>query len=192
MNSVNSNSYLKQKERALKRKKEIIELKGGKCCLCGYNKNYAALEFHHLDSLEKDFSLDSRRLSNTTVDKILKELEKCILVCSNCHKELHYPDLEIENINFLLENFKTNNKSIFSSKYKVSSCKECNVEFKYIKGKKFCSNECQWNNHKKQYLNYPSYKEVIEKYEELNSWEKVSNYFNLTRKIIQGIRKRKD
>ena len=86
---MNPNDYVKQKERAIKRKLELISLKGGKCELCGYNKNIGALEFHHLDPSIKMFNLDERHLSNRTIDKILQEVEKCILVCSNCHKEIH-------------------------------------------------------------------------------------------------------
>ena len=69
----------------------MINFLGGCCSKCGYNKNYAALEFHHVK--DKSFSLDSRKISNTSMSKLLEELKKCILLCSNCHKEHHYPDL---------------------------------------------------------------------------------------------------
>lgn len=69
-----------------------VNYKGGKCEICGYNKCIEALEFHHKDPSKKDMNI-----SNTgTVfsDKVKAELDKCILVCSNCHRELHYkPDL---------------------------------------------------------------------------------------------------
>lgn len=68
----------------------MIKLLGGCCSKCGYNKNYTALEFHHIK--DKSFGLDSRKISNTSMDKLLNELKKCILLCSNCHKEHHYPD----------------------------------------------------------------------------------------------------
>lgn len=65
-----------------------IEYKGGKCELCGYNKCVGALEFHHLDPEEKDFGISSD--GNTRAWKKLRpELDKCILVCSNCHREIH-------------------------------------------------------------------------------------------------------
>ena len=50
---MNSNYYEKQKERALTRKLEIIERKGGKCEICGYDKNIAALELHHVNPENK-------------------------------------------------------------------------------------------------------------------------------------------
>lgn len=69
-------------------KRWALEYKGNKCSICGYDKCSQALDFHHLDSNLKDFNLSDRDL---ILDwKILKkELDKCILVCANCHRELH-------------------------------------------------------------------------------------------------------
>jgi len=66
---------------------------GGGCRICGYAKNLAALEFHHRDESAKLFQLDLRSLSNRSWNRIEAEVQKCDLVCSNCHKEIHYPDL---------------------------------------------------------------------------------------------------
>lgn len=68
-----------------KRKQEAVDYLGGKCVRCGYGKCLAALEFHHKDPEKKDFAI-SRRWS---FEKIKNELDKCELVCSNCHKEIH-------------------------------------------------------------------------------------------------------
>ena len=71
-----------------KRKKiELIDYKGGKCEKCGYNKCVEALEFHHLDPNEKDFGISNNSYS---FERMKKEVDKCILVCSNCHREMHY------------------------------------------------------------------------------------------------------
>lgn len=83
-------SYPKQKERGLIRKSEFVELKGGGCKICGYNKCLSALTFHHITPTLKSFTLDTRSLSNRTYDKCLSELDKCDLLCFNCHMELHY------------------------------------------------------------------------------------------------------
>lgn len=62
----------------------------GSCCkLCGYNKCIAALDFHHTDPSEKDFSI-SDNFKHRSFEVIRPELDKCILVCSNCHRELHW------------------------------------------------------------------------------------------------------
>ena len=69
-------------------KEQAVDYKGGKCCKCGYCKYQGALEFHHLDPTQKDFSL-SQVKGNKFNDIIKKELDKCILVCANCHREIH-------------------------------------------------------------------------------------------------------
>ena len=60
--------------------------RGGKCEKCGYNKYLGALEFHHLNSEEKDFTIGNR---DFRLKECIQESKKCILLCSNCHKELH-------------------------------------------------------------------------------------------------------
>lgn len=63
------------------------------CSVCGYNKNWAALTFHHLDPNEKDFSISDCGMFSK--DRLRQEIEKCVLLCHNCHMEEHYPHLEI-------------------------------------------------------------------------------------------------
>ena len=63
-----------------------IEYLGGKCQLCGFNRWSGALEFHHRDPSTKDPAL-FRRLKN--FENLKPELDKCILLCSNCHQEEH-------------------------------------------------------------------------------------------------------
>ncbi len=76
------------KKRRKKLKAMAIEYKGGKCQFCGYLKYQGALEFHHLDPSKKDFGLGTRGLTRSW-KRIKKEADKCVLVCSNCHKEIH-------------------------------------------------------------------------------------------------------
>ena len=74
-----------------KLKIKAVEYKGGKCEKCGYKKCNRALEFHHTSPNEKDFTISTY----TTLgwEKLKKELDKCELRCSNCHKEIHYRDV---------------------------------------------------------------------------------------------------
>ena len=66
---------------------ELIKKKyGGKCIICGYDRCMSALEFYHLDPNEKEGIVSN---SNGTVEKSFIEAEKCILICSNCHREIH-------------------------------------------------------------------------------------------------------
>lgn len=73
-----------------KRKKvELIEYKGGCCEKCGYNKCIEAMEFHHIDPMEKDFTISGKSWS---FERLKSEVDKCVLLCSNCHKETHFED----------------------------------------------------------------------------------------------------
>ena len=85
-------SYQAQQDRGRSRKLELIKIMGGECERCGYGKNYAALEFHHVEPNKKEFQLDLRCLSNRKWEVILLEADKCRLLCSNCHAEEHNPD----------------------------------------------------------------------------------------------------
>ena len=73
-------------------KQKCVDIKGGKCCICGYNKSLKSLDFHHLEPNKKEFGISYLIYHsyswNKIKDKLLKELEKCILVCSNCHGEI--------------------------------------------------------------------------------------------------------
>lgn len=69
-------------------KQWALEYKGDKCEKCGYNKCIEALDFHHINSEEKDFSLSDRDIK-LDWELIKKELDKCILLCANCHREIH-------------------------------------------------------------------------------------------------------
>ena len=62
---------------------------GGGCQHCGYDKCLAALEFHHLNPNEKEFSISRIGVTVKLTDRIKKELAKGILLCSNCHRETH-------------------------------------------------------------------------------------------------------
>jgi len=83
--------YSSQKIRGVERKLLLVKNRGGKCSICGYRKNLAALTFHHINPKEKEFKLDMRSLSNRKLSRINNEFKKCILVCHNCHAELHNP-----------------------------------------------------------------------------------------------------
>lgn len=68
-------------------KDKCIEYKGGKCQTCGYDKCKKSMHFHHVDPSLKDFTISGAHARSW--NKIKAELDKCILVCSNCHGEIH-------------------------------------------------------------------------------------------------------
>ena len=78
---------------AVRKRRKIVRFKaltykGGRCQRCGYDRCMEALEFHHLTSTKKDFGISSKGYTRSW-DKIRAELEKCLLLCANCHREVH-------------------------------------------------------------------------------------------------------
>ena len=65
-----------------------VTYKGGSCKRCGYDRCLEALDFHHLDPTKKDFSISSKGYTRSW-KKVQAELDKCIMVCANCHREIH-------------------------------------------------------------------------------------------------------
>jgi transposase-like protein len=65
----------------------LVEEAGGRCCLCGYDRCLAALEFHHLDPSQKRLALSGQGVTYSLAT-LRAEASKCALVCANCHAEL--------------------------------------------------------------------------------------------------------
>lgn len=81
-------------------KEKLVEYKGGKCEICGYNKCLNALDFHHRNPEEKEFALNTANY-NKSLDILKKEVDKCILVCATCHREIHFEENEKRRENFI-------------------------------------------------------------------------------------------
>lgn len=95
-------------------KKICVDYKGGKCIKCGYDKCIAGLEFHHRDPSQKDFTIGQNKnySEECMKNKIYPELDKCDLVCRNCHAEIHFIGLPQE--------------PIIKKPLKEYFCKDCN------------------------------------------------------------------
>lgn len=74
-------------QRKEERKAQAIAYKGGKCAVCGYNRCPNALAFHHVNGEDKLFGISGSHALSW--DKFKRELDKCILLCMNCHAEYH-------------------------------------------------------------------------------------------------------
>ncbi len=75
-----------------KLKEKLVEYKGGKCEICGYDRCIKAMDFHHKNPKEKEFPLT---YMNRKWEILTKEADKCILVCANCHREIHAGFIDI-------------------------------------------------------------------------------------------------
>lgn len=74
-------------KRRRKLKLLAIEYKGGKCQICGYKKCEGALELHHINKANKEFGLGDKGYTRAW-EKVKSELDKCVLLCANCHREI--------------------------------------------------------------------------------------------------------
>ena len=121
-----SSEAVKEWRRNIKQK--LIVCMGSKCQICNYNKSQNALEFHHINPDEKDFSISSVRANPKNWNTIVRELKKCILLCSNCHKEVHEGITNIPTIYQVFDESllqKDNNKHLLKQT-KTTFCPVCN------------------------------------------------------------------
>lgn len=124
-------------------KLKAIEYKGGKCRSCGYDKSASALTFHHRDPNNKDFSISGKIWK---WDRIRPELDKCDLLCSNCHHEEHE---KLANARYeeLLCLARTEVPERLEAEFVDTACSTCGIPLKRLKseiryGRAFCSHDC--------------------------------------------------
>jgi len=89
---------LNEKQREYHKKRQIKFLstykKGKSCALCGYNEHYEILQFHHKDREKKRFEITISKMAKKTSQELKEEMDKCILICPNCHFLLHLREME--------------------------------------------------------------------------------------------------
>jgi hypothetical protein len=136
-------SSLRVKQWRQNTKEKMVKAMGGSCQCCGYNMCDKALAFHHIDPTKKDMGFSDVRANPKSWLKIVEELKKCILVCHNCHSEIH------AGVRELPLQYKTFNEE-YSDVKKVLEYNECSVcgSQKFIK-QKFCSPKCSQTNRRK-------------------------------------------
>jgi hypothetical protein len=95
--STQNREYRKRWRYARGQKYAEYKLSLGGCILCGYNKSPAALDFHHLEKDKKGWGIGTMMYGNW--DVLMREIDKCILLCSNCHREIHNREQNERNQN---------------------------------------------------------------------------------------------
>jgi 5-methylcytosine-specific restriction endonuclease McrA len=88
--------------KAVQRRREkvrrmTVSYKGGCCQACGYDRCIEALEFHHLDPKQKDFGISYKGYTRSW-EKVKEEVDKCVLLCANCHREAHAGMLQLPQV----------------------------------------------------------------------------------------------
>lgn len=173
-----NNSSFSQFLRCVKRKLELIEYKGGKCEICGYNKNIAALEFHHKDPSTKKFNIDGRKLANGKLEELIEEVDKCLLVCSVCHKEIHYEFHELEKLKQLISEH-----NVLKKEKEIFVCKGCGKILKWESKSGYC--RVCYNKHcNRNKVNRPT-KEELQNLLQTNSLNKIGKMYGVSHACIK-------
>jgi predicted HNH restriction endonuclease len=88
------NNIIAVTKRRKKLRRMAVDFLGGKCVVCGYCRDIKVLDFHHINESTKEFGLSDRGMTRSW-EKILSEVKKCVLVCANCHREIHSGTLKL-------------------------------------------------------------------------------------------------
>lgn len=120
-------------------KERIIEAMGGGCVVCGYNRCHASLDLHHIDPEHKDFGFGAIRANPKNWASLVVELRKCVLVCKNCHGEVH-SGIAVVPQTAPRFNERFVDYKVIGKKDETSECPICLVL--KPKQQKFCSSKC--------------------------------------------------
>lgn len=134
-----------------RRKENLIKLYGGKCSLCGYNKCNGALEFHHINPEEKKFQISTGDCHK--IEEDIAESKKCLLVCSNCHKEIHnglYDNEDLFCYQYIDYDFEKELLELHKKEQRF--CKECNKPITRYSKSGFCSSCVQLKKYNKDII----------------------------------------
>lgn len=120
-----------------RRKENLIRLCGGKCSLCGYNKCIGALEFHHINPKDKSFGISTGNCHKIEDD--IAEVKKCLLLCANCHREIHNGFYENVNLFQFQKIDKDYEQELLSlNKKEKIYCKDCGKEITIYSKSGYC------------------------------------------------------
>lgn len=152
----------------------LIELKGGKCSRCPYDKQIpAAYDFHHEDPTQKDFQIGGKSWS---FERLKEEAEKCVLVCKNCHSEIHY-DLSQSSRQARLE-------AVQAVRLEEIACAACGLNFKPDNSqRKYCSINCTKIAQRK--VKERPTKEVLEQEIQTNTWVALGKKYGVSDKSVK-------
>lgn len=73
-------------QRRQKLRAKAVQYLGGRCAICGYDRCFSAFDFHHVELGVKDFTISQKMTSWAAIER---EVKKCVLLCSRCHREVH-------------------------------------------------------------------------------------------------------
>ncbi len=166
--SKKTSGYVTDSQR--RKKLFAIEQFGGKCQMCGYDKCPSALQFHHIDSSTKKED-PSYLIMRKTWKIAFEELQKCLLVCANCHAEIHYIDKNID-------------LKIYKLPILTKICEHCQLNFETVNSdQQYCGNKCRSHGNRKV-VNRPT-KEILIELLKNNSFVGVGKLFGVSDNAIR-------
>lgn len=157
-------------------KQKLVEYKGGKCQKCGYDKPiWNVYDFHHRDPNEKDFGISAKSWS---FERLKEEVDKCDLLCRNCHSEVHWE----------LDNEKRQERLLLNRVYLEDKfCEHCGKEFNPCNAtRKYCSVRCTKMSQRK--VERPPLKQLLKEIETSNFVQVGKKYGVCDNTIRQWIR----
>jgi hypothetical protein len=158
-----------------RRKRLFVDRFGGKCQICKYDKCLDSLIFHHVDPTEKEYGPSD--VMNFSIERAEKELSKCILVCANCHGELHSEEYDYEINTFHIVN------------WIEIECLFCHKKFNTKDtSRKFCSDSC-YSLSQRRVKNRPNMEELKILISE-NSFENLGRIYGVSGNSIRKWAKR--
>lgn len=150
---------------------------GGKCTICSYDKTIAALDYHHINSKEKNHALSTAMRNGYAWHKIVEEARKCTIVCCRCHREIH---AGVTSLPRACVRFNEEYVDIIKLKTKeFDKCPICDGE-KY-KNLNYCSTNCYSISQRK----FEITKEELEHLVNLLPYEKIGKMYGVSGNAIK-------
>jgi len=123
-------------------KERLTRAFGSACGICSYNKCLESMQFHHLNPKEKDFAISSATSRIRSWSRIVEEVKKCVMLCGNCHTELHHGFTSLpENIQHFDESFTEYKIHDFGEMDECPICQNLKLSHQFT-----CSRKCAATN----------------------------------------------
>ena len=153
--------------------------------MCGYDRCERALEFHHRDENEKEFGISDQGRT-ISFERKVAEVKKCIMVCANCHREIHDGILLIEDLIpiFIQELAEKYLMEVEQNRCRRVQMDKCSCGNDKPASQPFCSLKCAGANRKPVKLKLPD-ADLISLYEQHNNYEAVGRELNVTGAAIK-------